>query len=109
MVRLTSSQIHTLIDATHKCFGNSANIWLFGSRTDDTKRGGDIDLFIETDLQLGIVNAKLKMREELWLKFGEQKIDLLIRSRHKELSPMHKLAKDSGVELIDYQISEDSV
>lgn len=98
MVRLSSAEIQTLIHATHSCFGDSAKIWLFGSRVDDTNRGGDIDLFIETDLISNIISSKLEMRREIWEMFGEQKIDILVRSRHEELGPMHKIAKETGVE-----------
>ena len=38
-MRLTNQQIKCLVEATHKAFGESAEIWLFGSRVDDTKRG----------------------------------------------------------------------
>jgi len=41
----TTSTIRTAVAET---FGEDANIWLFGSRVDDNKRGGDIDLLIET-------------------------------------------------------------
>ncbi len=99
MVRLTESQTQTLIKATHQCFGEAAGIWLFGSRVDDSKRGGDIDLYIETDLKSGLVAAKLEMRSQIWREFGEQKIDILVRSRADELSPMHKIAKNAGIEL----------
>lgn len=99
MVRLSSSEIQTLVHATHNCFGENAKIWLFGSRANDTKRGGDIDLLIETDLFSDVISAKLKMRREIWEMFGEQKIDLLVRSRQEELNPMHKIAKETGVEL----------
>jgi len=98
-VRLKNSQIATLVRATHHCFGEMSKIWLFGSRVDDSKRGGDIDIYIETDLETGIVATKLEMRSLIWKEFGDQKIDILVRSRKKELSPMHKLAKQMGVEL----------
>ena len=46
-MRLSKRLIHILEDNIYKSFGN-VNIYLFGSRTDDTKRGGDIDLAIDT-------------------------------------------------------------
>lgn len=99
MVRLTKAEIESLVKATKECFLESATLWLFGSRKDPSKRGGDIDLYIETDLEKGLVEAKLKMRSQIWPVFGDQKIDILVRSRHQELSPMHKIAKESGQEL----------
>ncbi len=41
-------QQSTIRTAVAETFGEDANIWLFGSRVDDNKRGGDIDLLIET-------------------------------------------------------------
>jgi hypothetical protein len=33
-----------------QCFGGEDHLWLFGSRVNDHKRGGDIDLYVETNL-----------------------------------------------------------
>jgi|GEM_PF-1709277 len=47
-MRLTPAQINIIRNATRQNFGQDALIWLFGSRVDDSKRGGDVDLYIET-------------------------------------------------------------
>ena len=49
-MRLTDQEIQGIRKAVTSRFGESAKTWLFGSRADDSKRGGDIDLLIETDL-----------------------------------------------------------
>jgi predicted nucleotidyltransferase len=99
-MRLNQEQINTLIHAARTYFGDTAQIWLFGSRIDDTKTGGDIDLYIETDLASGTVAAKIEMLCSLWSMFGEQKIDLLVRKRSQKSSAMHEIAKSSGKELL---------
>ncbi len=99
-MRLTKLQIDTLIAATHRSFGESAKIWLFGSRVDDSKKGGDIDLYIETDKEIGVVAVKLEMLCSIWDVFGEQKIDILVRRRNLPASPMHEIAKSSGKALL---------
>ena len=48
-MRLSKRVIHILQSSIEKSFGD-VNVYLFGSRTDDNKRGGDIDLAIDTDL-----------------------------------------------------------
>lgn len=98
-MRLKPNEVAILLSIGHSCFGESASIWLFGSRTDDNKRGGDIDLYIETDQKGGLVASKLKMLGALEDYFGEQKIDLLIRSRRRPLNAMHEIAKSSGIQL----------
>ena len=54
----------------------SSKSFLFGSRIDDSKAGGDIDLLILAD-------RRLRLKERLYLKrrfknrYGEQKLDIL--------------------------------
>jgi hypothetical protein len=55
-----------------------AQIYLFGSRTDDTKKGGDIDLFIMSE-NLNL-DKKLNILSAIQKEIGEQKIDILIRT-----------------------------
>ncbi|MEM1283304.1 MAG: nucleotidyltransferase domain-containing protein [Chlamydiota bacterium] len=99
MVRLNHHEVQTLINATHQCFGQSARIWLYGSRVDDKKKGGDIDLYIETEKKERIVESTLEMRTLIWEVFGDQKIDIIVREISKKMNPMHTIARDTGVDL----------
>lgn len=48
-MRLDNREILLLKD-TLKKLSNSAQLYLFGSRVDDTKKGGDIDLLVVSDM-----------------------------------------------------------
>ena len=48
-MRLSNRIINILQENIKKSFGD-VNIYLFGSRTDDNKKGGDIDIAIDTNL-----------------------------------------------------------
>jgi len=63
-------------------FDSEAKIWLYGSRTDDSKRGGDIDLLIFSK-KINF-SDKLKIKSQLYQKIGEQKIDILIARDEKK-------------------------
>lgn len=66
-------------EAVARHFGADAQVLLFGSRTDDARRGGDIDLYVETDLAPADANrAKLLTIADIQLAIGEQKIDLVV-------------------------------
>ncbi|MHB1896659.1 MAG: nucleotidyltransferase domain-containing protein, partial [Metallibacterium sp.] len=58
-MRLTPEQAAIIRSAAAEVFGSDARVWLFGSRVDDSKRGGDIDLLIET-AQLPAVDAFMR-------------------------------------------------
>ena len=101
-MRLTPQQQSAIRTAVAETFGEDTNIWLFGSRVDDNKRGGDIDLLIETkELELTtIVRAELAFLTKLQMKLGEQKIDVLIDyPSRKYTPPIFTIAKQTGIQL----------
>lgn len=97
-MRLTSQAQAAIIQTFQNFFSGDDHIWLFGSRVDDTKRGGDIDLYIETqenDIRK-LHDQKIKFLANLEKKIGEQKIDVVIKTPQKIL-PIHEEARKTGV------------
>lgn len=52
-------------------------VFLFGSRTNDSKRGGDIDLFLEVVNRTDLFEKKIKFLAKLKRALGDQKIDIV--------------------------------
>ena len=74
-MRLSKLEIHNLKAQTLQ-IDPKAQLSLFGSRTDDSKRGGDIDILIKSNV---IRNQDLsKILLCFFEKFGEQKLDIVI-------------------------------
>jgi predicted nucleotidyltransferase len=96
-MRLDPETIGPLLDAVRGAFGDNAQVWLFGSRADDSLRGGDIDLYIETDVDKNLVALRSKLLRRLEDIFGEQKIDLSVRPRSRTPHPLHEIARDQGI------------
>lgn len=99
-MRLTDQQ-RTIIRATVvETFGSGADVWLFGSRVDDSKRGGDIDLLIETD-QVdvdAIARAEISFMTKIQTRLGEQKIDVLLDYPSRKIRPpIFSIAKQTGI------------
>jgi predicted nucleotidyltransferase len=93
-MRLTQTE-HTAIVQTVKHFDPDARVYLFGSRTDDTKRGGDIDLLIMSNTLRG--DQRIDIRVELQKRLGDQKIDIIIA---RDLSkPFTRIAHAQAVRL----------
>lgn len=61
----------------------SCMVYLFGSRVDDSKRGGDIDVLLLTDTKLPHTEL-YKMKISFCALFGEQKIDIVNLEKHDE-------------------------
>lgn len=74
-MRLKSGQV-SAIKNTILDFLPSAELYLYGSRLDDEKKGGDIDLLIKVDREPERA-IKSKIKSGICGKIGEQKIDLI--------------------------------
>lgn len=91
-MRLTQAQQEVIRTTCLEAFNADANVWLFGSRLDDTQRGGDIDLYVET----GPHRLMDELRCKIWLEEKLQiPVDLIVRKPY-DTSPIATIAKHQG-------------
>lgn len=84
-------------------FGQDARVYLFGSRVDDSKRGGDIDLLVESSLDDDAAfRARLELLDALQSQLGDQKFDIVttsFSSDETQASAIVSQARAQGVPL----------
>ncbi|MFQ5488388.1 MAG: nucleotidyltransferase domain-containing protein [Gammaproteobacteria bacterium] len=99
-MRLSNETQKIIREAVHEIFGPEAGIILFGSRADDSARGGDIDLLIQSDKPIPERERKaLQLVARLQIRLGDQPIDVLVLDPQVEPQPVHQQAIETGVRL----------
>jgi len=93
-MRLEQYEINALKNSFNSIF-KEGEIFLFGSRVDDTLRGGDIDIFINPTDKTNMRVKKIDFLVDLKSKIGDQKIDVV-------------LAKD-GTSVIEREVMEKGI
>ncbi len=97
-MRLTSNQVQTIKTVVDHVIGEPCQIWLFGSRVDDQRRGGDIDLMIETQATLpNRAEGICQLYAALIIALGEQKLDLVLKDAKTNEAPIFEIARRTGV------------
>ena len=93
-MRISNDTAAIIRDTAAELLGGQVR--LFGSRLDDAARGGDIDLYLETELPVEEAEAlRLRMVARLARRLGDRKIDLVVKTRDGEL-PIHTIARREG-------------
>jgi predicted nucleotidyltransferase len=77
-------------------------VWLFGSRADGSRRGGDIDLLVVPP-PLGAEERllrKIRLLTQLQLerRLGERKVDLVVETEGND-RPIVRIAHATGIHL----------
>lgn len=98
-MRLEPQQVAAIREVVKANFGPDARVWLFGSRADDSLQGGDIDLYIETSLEHGLLDAKIDSKLALRKKIGDVPVDIVIRRFSAPPRGIQKIAIEEGVRL----------
>ncbi|MGN6269959.1 MAG: hypothetical protein ACTHM0_08720 [Sphingomonas sp.] len=80
-MRLSSDQIAAIKNAARDAFGPDAVVRLFGSRVDDERRGGDIDLHVEASPQTATIDHEVRFRALLWKALDEPQVDVVVAAR----------------------------
>ena len=96
-MRLNKKDIQSIIRVAKEIYGEGVEVYLFGSRVDNEKRGGDIDLLVRSTSEKKGVLARIRMIARLKQLLGDQKIDVI--GDHEE-SLVAKEALTTGIRLI---------
>jgi predicted nucleotidyltransferase len=97
-MRLTPQTREIIRTTTQEVFGAGARVRLFGSRIDDSQRGGDIDLLVELPSRLADSQKRsLTLAARLQMRLGDQPIDILVLDPDTVLQPIHRVAVATGV------------
>ena len=95
-MRISQIEKTTIVNAILEKDKN-AQIFLFGSRTYDFKKGGDIDILIQSD-EIGLLEI-VKIKSTIFKNIPEQKIDLLV-SKSNEKSPFVDFISNQLISLL---------
>ncbi len=99
-MRLSTRTQKIIRDTSQEIFGSEATVTVFGSRIDDSARGGDIDLLIQSEAPITQRERKaLKLVARLQIRLGDQPIDVLVLDPETTRQPVHEEALRMGVRL----------
>jgi predicted nucleotidyltransferase len=88
-MRLDYKEIETVLTVVEKIFGKGSKVRVFGSRLNDSKRGGDLDLLVESDDPVDATrraDLKLDLEEKL-----ELPLDIIFLEKGKKRTAFQEL------------------
>ena len=99
-MRLNPEQASVIRQTVAEIFGPEVQVSLFGSRVDDSKKGGDVDLLVESAQAIGEpawLAAQLAARLERNME--GRKVDVLLLAPNLRRLPIHDIAQKEGIPL----------
>ncbi|HJB44271.1 MAG TPA: nucleotidyltransferase domain-containing protein [Candidatus Coprenecus merdipullorum] len=76
-MRLSKREIEAILQVAEDIYGTDVKVYLFGSRVDDSRRGGDIDLLVRTTSEKKGILDRVRMAARIKSLIGDQKIDII--------------------------------
>lgn len=99
-MRLTPETRQVIKESVQDVFGPNARVRLFGSRTNDEARGGDIDLLVECSEPVkDSLRKSLTLTARLQSRLGDQRIDVIVADPQTRPQSVHDVARRTGVPL----------
>lgn len=99
-MRITEGQAQSIKDIVASLIDPGVEVWLFGSRVDDYAKGGDIDILVVSKHDIDeLVFVAAKISTQVSRLFHGRKTDVILQTPSVELSPIHTIAKETGIKL----------
>jgi hypothetical protein len=99
-MRLSEFEIESIKSLAGYHFGTDVQVFLFGSRTNNQMRGGDIDLFVRNPNGKHLkIRTKMNFIADLLFRIGEQSIDVVLENPSTKNSVFIKTINQTGIQL----------
>ncbi|HMO45595.1 MAG TPA: nucleotidyltransferase domain-containing protein [Rubrivivax sp.] len=102
-MRLSAGERRAVEDASREILPAGARVLLFGSRADDSRRGGDIDLLVELPEPLSaddVVDRRTRFTARLYRLLEERRIDVVMTQQgSQDRRAVVMAARQQGIEL----------
>lgn len=96
-MRLSAEYRNAIKQAAIEAFGADTTVRLFGSRVDDTLRGGDINIHVETAPECADFDHEVRFRTLVWKLTDESQIDVVVSARGAEPRWIDRAAMREGI------------
>lgn len=96
-MRLKPEQAQFIKSTIARHFGEEARVWLFGSRVNETRRGGDVDLYVQPEDVGDCFDRRVRCLGDL-VDGLPYPVDLVVDDGTREL-PIYRIARHEGVRL----------
>jgi len=99
-MRINEQQQQHIKQLVSDIFDANSSVILFGSRADDNQRGGDLDLMIESPVEVdnpALLTATLAARVSRLM--AGRRVDVLLAAPNLKKLPIHEAARSSGIRL----------
>ena len=84
-VRLSEEEIKAIKETAKEILGEKTKVYLFGSRTDIHKKGGDIDILIVPKEKKDLFKKKIKLSSKLENILGKPVDVIVSRDKNKPI------------------------
>lgn len=96
-MRISTTQQTQIRRIIHQALGDDVDIRVFGSRLDDTAKGGDLDLLIKSTNNLERPAAtSAQIAAKISRLMHGRKVDVLLQAPNLQTAPIHRIAEQQG-------------
>jgi len=90
-----SSEVRSVIQDTFVQVFERGDLYLFGSRVDDARKGGDIDLYVDAENREHLGEKRIAFLTRVKRRIGNQRIDLVVARSVKR--SIDEIATSKGI------------